>query len=145
MHLITLIGAVLLSVLVEPTPLIAEHITVEPVIEQAPIQEEKTQEVEEPKSGIIQKVYDVANKYGVSAEEMIATINCESKFNNVQSYIVNNGIREDSHGIVQIHLPSNPQVTKEQAYDIDFSLDFMAKSFSEGKQRLWSCYRQLFP
>lgn len=124
-----------------PKILIAEHIVVPPEKEIEQIEEKI--EPEKP-NDIIQKITDIANKYNVNSSEMIATIKCESGFENIQSHIVDNGIREDSHGIVQIHLPSNPGITIEQAYDIDFSLEFMAKSFSEGKQRLWSCYRQLF-
>lgn len=49
------------------------------------------------------------------------------------------GAREDSWGPAQIHLPDNPSVSREQASDPDFALNFMAKAISEGKAGKWSC------
>ncbi len=83
-----------------------------------------------------------ADKYQVSGNEMLVTIKGESEFVNGQSNIINSkGVREDSWGIVQIHLPSNPTVTKEQALDQVFSVEFMAKEFSLGHQRKWTVWR----
>ncbi len=50
------------------------------------------------------------------------------------------GTREKSFGLAQIHLPDHPTITKEQACDPDFSVRFMAKKFSEGRQRMWMGY-----
>lgn len=88
------------------------------------------------------KVY--AKQYGVSQDKMINTIKCESQYRNVQSGIYQNGIREDSWGIVQIHLPSNTGITKAQALDPYFAVEFMAKSFSQGYASRWTCYRTLY-
>lgn len=86
-----------------------------------------------------------AEKHGVSAAALRAVIYCENKSLNplAQSGYISatgpNG-REDSWGLVQIHLPSHPNITKAQAQDVDFSLNFIAQAFAEGKQSLWSCW-----
>lgn len=83
-------------------------------------------------------------KYGVNATKVLETIRCESRFKNVQSSIVSNGIREDSWGIVQIHLPSHPTISKQQALQPEFALEWMVKQFSNGKAKQWTCYRTLY-
>lgn len=85
-----------------------------------------------------------ATKYNVDADKMINTINCESQFSNIQSNIVQNGIRENSWGLVQINLYYNPTVTKEQALDPYFSIEWMAKEFSTNHQSKWTCFRNLY-
>jgi len=53
------------------------------------------------------------------------TIYCESMFYNIQSGIVHEGVREPSYGLAQIHLPSHPKVSVEQALDPYFAVDWM--------------------
>lgn len=89
-----------------------------------------------------------ADKYGVSYSEMYKTIECESGFDpTIQSLHKDptgpNG-REDSWGLVQIHLPDHPSVTRAEATDPDFALDFMAKSFAAGHASMWSCYTKIY-
>ena len=90
-----------------------------------------------------------ADKYGVDVDSMRKVIYCENRSLNplaqsgYKSETGPNG-REDSWGLVQIHLPSHPHITRAQAQDVDFSLNFIAKAFSEGKQRMWSCWRAVF-
>jgi len=89
-----------------------------------------------------EKIDDYAGKYGVSAYQMSRIIQCESGGKPIQSAIVTkNGGREDSWGIVQIHLPSHPTITKEQALDTDFALDFLASNLSQGRISMWHGYR----
>jgi len=86
-----------------------------------------------------------ALKYNVSASQMKAVITCESGWNpTIQSLHTNKGGREQSFGLAQIHAPSHPHVTYEQATDPEFSIQFMAKAFSEGKQGMWSCYKSIY-
>lgn len=88
-----------------------------------------------------------AIEYNVSATTMKKVISCE---NNTwdpkrQSDIINSkGERENSWGLSQIHLPSHPHISREQAQDPEFSIEFMAKAFSKGQQTKWSCYKKLF-
>lgn len=74
---------------------------------------------------------------------MINTINCEDVTWNPkkQSDIVRNGKQEESYGLAQINLPSNPNVTLEQAQDPNFAIKFMAKNMSIGKASMWTCWR----
>lgn len=95
---------------------------------------------------IQQEVFDVAEEYGVSGEEMWNTILCESNGSTtIQSkHIRPDGSRELSFGLVQIHLPAHPNVSYEEAIDPQFSIRFMAENFAKGKQRMWTCWRELY-
>lgn len=44
----------------------------------------------------------------------------------------------NSIGLVQIFLKWHPEVTREDAEDIDFALDFLGKNLAEGRCYLWS-------
>lgn len=69
----------------------------------------------------------------------------ETHFRNIQSEILlPNGEREDSHGVCQIHLPSHPQVSIEQTYDIEFCIDFIVKKYNNDQLNLWSVYKKLY-
>jgi soluble lytic murein transglycosylase-like protein len=82
-------------------------------------------------------ITEKANKYGVSEEVMHAVIKCESTYN--KNAIGDQG---NSYGLVQIHLPSWKNITKEQALDPEFAISFLAEKLSEGKGNLWTCYRK---
>ena len=79
---------------------------------------------------LINEVYRVAKIYRVSGYQMERTIECESRFNNIQSTAYQNGVREDSWGIAQIHLPSHPEVGREEALEEEFAIEWMAKNFN---------------
>lgn len=86
-----------------------------------------------------------AKEYGVKASVMKATIACESQGSTtVQSYYHSNGKRELSFGLSQIHLPDHPNITKEQAQDPMFAIEFMAKEMSEGRAWKWTCWRNKY-
>lgn len=51
---------------------------------------------------------------------------------------------EDSWGICQIHRPSHPAVTREQALDPEWCLRWSAKKFKEGKASMWTEYKKLY-
>jgi hypothetical protein len=84
-------------------------------------------------ASLINKVYKTAKVHGVSGYQMERTIECESRFNNVQSSAYKNGVREDSWGLAQIHLPSHPDVTREEALNEDFAIEWMASHFYKVK------------
>lgn len=76
--------------------------------------------------------------------EFLATLKCEGDFYNGQSKILNpegpNGY-EDSWGVVQIHLPSHPTITKEQALNPFWALNWMSNEWaSKGNKKIWSCW-----
>lgn len=85
---------------------------------------------------------------------MAEIISCESGWNpNIQSshhYTAKNvpkgykvGDREQSFGLVQIHAPAHPGITKEQALDPEFAIDFLARNIAAGKASMWSCSKML--
>jgi len=81
--------------------------------------------------------------YGVSTNLMDKIISCETAgtYNpKIQSGHYKNGIREDSWGLAQIHLPAHPTITKEMAKDPNFAIDFLAKNLANNKQEMWTCY-----
>lgn len=96
------------------------------------------------KTDIMALIIETADKYGVSAHEMAATISCESDF------IVTAANPTDSDGgswgIAQINIGSDahPHITKEQAFDPYFAIDFMASEFAKGNQWKWTCWKSQF-
>lgn len=47
----------------------------------------------------------------------------------------------NSFGLSQIHLPDHPNVSKEQATDPHFAIEFMAKNLKNGRGKMWTGYR----
>ena len=94
---------------------------------------------------IVAYIKKEALKRNIEPEPIIETIKCESNFiPDVQSrHRYADGTREQSFGLVQIHLPSHPYVTKEQANDPEFAIDFILDAWQSGQQRMWTCARML--
>lgn len=96
---------------------------------------------------INKEIDSAAAKYGVNAEKMKATIQCESQY---QVEVKSHYTGEDSWGLAQFHIPSRNRtaegkvMTREMAVDPIVAIDTMAFMFSQGNARAWSCYRQLF-
>lgn len=69
----------------------------------------------------------------------------ESEWNpSVQSYCIGlDGKREESYGLVQINIIANPDVTKEQALDPIFAINYIVDAEREGKLNKWSAYKSL--
>ena len=84
---------------------------------------------------IPEKIDYYANLYNVKPSLMRSIIGCESSFN--PNAI---GDNNTSFGLSQIHLPAHPDITKEQAFNEDFAIEFMAKALSQGKGSMWTCY-----
>ena len=104
-----------------------------------------------------EKINEVAEKYGANASEMYATIaRCENKeldpnqqsghrynFNAPKRGIVK-GEQEQSFGLAMIHLPDHPDISKTEATDPEFALDWMAQEFAKGREQQWTCHTLLF-
>lgn len=104
--------------------------TSSPILAEAPIK---------PKNPSINDLITIyAKKYGVSEKVIHRVISCESSY---KPTAVGDGGK--SHGLVQIHLPSHPYVTKAQAQDPEFAINFLAENLSKKKGRLWTCFRNL--
>ena len=80
----------------------------------------------------------VAYQYKVSPKKMLKVMKCESNLNpNAELHTK----WEDSIGISQINLKAHKDVTLEQAKDPEFAATFMAKEFSKGNSKIWTCAR----
>lgn len=106
-------------------------VQVEPVIDWSP-------------ERISQEIETQAKKYGVSATLMKKIVQCESMGSTtIQSNHRLSYGREQSFGLAQIHLPDHKNVSKEQALDPKFALEFMAKNIAAGRVGMWSCSRMI--
>ncbi len=81
-------------------------------------------------------VFRSAEKYDVNPGVMFKTLECESGYRTDAV-----GDHGTSFGIAQIHLPAHPDITKEQAFDPDFSIDFMGKEMGKGNAWKWTCFK----
>lgn len=85
--------------------------------------------------------------YHVDEKLIMDIVECETGHDiastTIQSRHYRDGVREESYGLVQINLPSNPDISYEQAIDPYFSIEFLAKKLSDGKGYLWSCYEMV--
>lgn len=94
---------------------------------------------------------ETAKKHGLKVQKFLDVVNCEVKKRpdgswdyKAQSDHYKNGKREDSWGMWQINLYWNPQVTKEQAQDPEWSTEWAATAWANGNARWWSCYNILY-
>lgn len=110
----------------EPSPLIIEQV---PIVEVASSSE----------AYIKDRIKHYAELYSVSEEVMNVVVKCESSYN--PDALGDGG---QSRGIVQIHGPSHPTISDAQAYEIEFSLNFLADNLSKGQGRMWTCYRKFY-
>jgi len=93
-----------------------------------------------PPLSIKDKVGYYAKKYSVSESVMDKVIKCESGYNpNANAHTS----REDSWGLVQINLKAHKTITKEQAIDPDFALNFLAENLARNNGRIWTCFRKI--
>lgn len=94
-----------------------------------------------------------AQKWGANRHTMASVIQCESQWDveakgdytidGVHFYpkkLAPAGAWPTSFGLVQIHLPAHPDITKQQAYDPVFAIDYLAHQLSIGKGSQWTCY-----
>jgi len=78
-------------------------------------------------------------KYSVKRKIIADVINCESE--GKTDAVGDNG---RSFGLVQIFLPAHPNISKKQALDPVFAVDYLAKELSVGHGSAWSCYRAIY-
>ena len=89
-------------------------------------------------------VRQVQQEYGLG-DDFYETLKYESwGFQNIQSHVPSKtgpNEREDSWGTCQIHLPSHPHITKEQAMDPEWCVEWTAEQFKAGRQSKWTAWR----
>lgn len=76
--------------------------------------------------------------YGVSSSTVYKVLECESKLS--ASAVGDHGT---SFGIAQIHLPAHPEISKIEALDPYFSIEWTARQMSTGHGNMWSCFRNM--
>lgn len=109
---------------------------VEPKIDQ-----EYVEIIEVVSTPILQELIALkAKEYEVSEKLMSDIIRCES---GGKIDAVGDRHLGGSYGLVQIHEPSHPYISREQAFDPEFAVDFLAKNLSLGKGNMWTCFRSL--
>lgn len=81
-----------------------------------------------------------ALEFGADPDSLLATLTCES---DLDIHAV--GDSNSSFGISQIHLPAHPEISKEQALDPEWSIDWAARMFAQGRQSMWTCYNMKSP
>lgn len=54
------------------------------------------------------------------------------------------GDRGRSIGLVQIYLPAHLEITKAQALNQTFAINFIVDEFKRGNQWKWTCYKTLY-
>lgn len=79
-----------------------------------------------------------AAQYDVSAEVMTKVVTCES-YEDTQAI----GDSGNSLGLVQIDILYHPEVTRAEAFDPDFALNFLASNLAKNRGYLWTCYREM--
>lgn len=89
-------------------------------------------------------IFKQAEKLNIAPLPVVYTIYCESLFYNVQSNVVDSaGNREDSWGLAQLHLPSHKHVTRDQALNPYWAIDWMLENWNSDLARagkMWFGY-----
>lgn len=78
-----------------------------------------------------------AAKNHINAAHFKAVISCESQWN-----ITAEGDNHTSFGLMQIHLPAHPEITKEEAEDPLFAIPWGAEQYAKDPT-IWTCERLL--
>ena len=115
-------------------------------VSSSPILPEPVSQIKINTNSIQEKIVLYSLKNGVKYSDIYATVQCETAGTfdpTIQSRITGKNGREQSFGLAQIHLPSHPDITREQATDPDFALDWMTSEWSKGRSWQWSCARKL--
>jgi hypothetical protein len=86
-----------------------------------------------PPETLEEKADRYALKYEIATSTLRNLVYYESRWN--PNAIGDHGC---SHGLVQINLCAHKSVTKEQATDPDFALDFAASHIAKGEEYMWT-------
>ena len=90
------------------------------------------------KHEIIALIYNTSKKYNLNYKQMFDVSKCESNFNQNAK-----GDSGNSWGIYQINLPAHPEITKEQALNPEWAINWTAKEWQKGNQWKWTCFKLL--
>ena len=116
------------------TPIPHEPATVQDqVIEEVKIKQDST-----IKKTVSELIAEAAIRHGINHERFLATARCES---GLRPGAIGDG--GHSFGLFQIHLPSHPSVTRDQALDPEWAVEWAAQKFKIDPS-IWTCYRNLY-
>lgn len=110
----------------------------------APVSHKTAITATKPSKTIKDKIEHYAALYGVNPIELENIVKCETGSKDVNqasttiqsNYLKGTPRRELSFGVSQIHISAHG-ITREQAYDVDYSLDFLASHWAKGHQAMW--------
>jgi hypothetical protein len=91
------------------------------------IEEALGREVTETTKQRVKYLYMLTEKSGISFNHAVKNVYCESQWYSIKSYLP-----EESYGLAQIHIPVH-NVTKEQALDAEFALNWMVEHWDTAK------------
>lgn len=97
-------------------------------------EEKKTEEAKTEKE-IIDLIKKTAKEYGVDEELAVRVAKCESGLNPKAINI--NAPDSIDRGLYQINSKWHPEVTEEQAFNIQFSINFFCEAVKNGYIRWW--------
>ena len=97
------------------------------------------------KESIKEKILRYSLKYDVDPRELENIVKCETGSEDVNKasttiqsrYLIGTPRRELSFGIVQLHISKLNGVTLENAYNVDYSLNYLAREWKAGNQWMW--------
>lgn len=81
----------------------------------------------------------VASQHGLNTSHFVKVIECESAWD---THAV--GDRNHSFGLVQIYLPAHPEVSRKEAEDPQFAIEWMAEQWENDRAYMWSCWKNLY-
>lgn len=90
------------------------------------------------KQEVTELIQFYASRYEVNSGDMYRIVECETA-HTFRVDIKSGYPGEESYGLAQIHLPSHPTISKDQATDPNFALSFLAQNMKAGKASMWSC------
>ena len=107
----------------------------------APTEEKRSVEVQQVKleKTVEELIADASLRYGIDHAKFLATAQCESS---LRSNVIG-GDDGNSVGLFQIHLPSHPEVSMENALDPIWAVEWAAKKFKIDPT-IWVCYNKLY-
>lgn len=111
--------------------MVALFLFAHPVTTAAPITRELSSKEE-----MVAYATEQALKAQVSPSAVLYVISCESGWNPTAV-----GDGGSSHGLVQIHEPSHPDISRETAQDPRWAINYLVSELKQGNGRQWTCYR----
>lgn len=104
--------------------------------EKKTVNDEITEEEKETtEKEILQAIKETARKYGIDESQAVRIAKCESGLN--PKAINKNAPDSIDRGLYQINSKWHPEVTEEEAFDYQFSINFYCKAVKNGYVRWW--------